>query len=326
MKATAKAPANIAFIKYWGRKNEVLRLPANDSVSMNLSEVFTITTVEFSDKLEKDEIRLDGKELNEKEGKRISGHLDRVRGLAGIKTKANVVTKNNFPAGTGIASSASGFAALTLAGCVAAGLELSQKQLSIIARQGSGSACRSVPDGFVEWKSGSSSETSYAYSLFPPDWWDLRDVIAVVGETFKKVSSTEGHVLSESSPFYRSRILDMDKKLKKIKKAIRERNFVAFGEIVEEEAINMHAVMMTSFPSLIYWLPQTLKIILAVREWRDKGLPVYFTIDAGPNVHLICLSKDKGEIIRELKKVGGIKEMIVNAPAEGTKLIGNGLL
>jgi len=160
MKATAKAPANIASIKYWGRKDEKLRLPANDSISMNLSEVFTITTVEFSESYKKDEVKLVGKKLDRKEEKRIIDHLDRVRNLAKIKTFAKVVTKNNFPTGTGIASSASGFAALTVAAVKASGLEFSERQLSILARQGSGSACRSIPDGFVELKSGSSSDSS----------------------------------------------------------------------------------------------------------------------------------------------------------------------
>ena len=316
MKATAKAPANIASIKYWGRKDEKLRLPANDSISMNLSEVFTITTVEFSESYKKDEVKLVGKKLDRKEEKRIIDHLDRVRNLAKIKTFAKVVTKNNFPTGTGIASSASGFAALTVAAVKASGLEFSERQLSILARQGSGSACRSIPDGFVELKSGSSSDT-----LFPPDWLNIVDILAVVEKKTKKISSSEGHALTESSPFYGVRISGMKDKLKKIKQALTNKDFKTFGEISEAEAVNMHAVMMTSCPPLYYWTPETLKIILSVIEWREEGLPVYFTIDAGPNVHLLALPEEIDKIVQRLKRIEGIKGIIINKPTEGAKTI-----
>jgi len=321
MKATAKAPANIAFIKYWGRKDEKLRLPANDSISMNLSNVFTITTVEFSEKIKKDIIIMDEYKFDEKEEKRISAHLDLIRDLAGLKSFARVKTKNNFPKSSGIASSASGFAALTMAGVAAAGLKLSERQLSIIARQGSGSACRSIPDGFVEWKSGTSSNNSYAHMIFPPNWWRIIDVLVVVEKKTKKISSSEGHVLTASSPFYKTRILGMKEKLKTIKKAILDRNFEVFGTILESEAINMHAVMMTSTPPIFYWTPVTFKLVLAVKSWREEGILVYFTIDAGANVHLICQEKDKQKVIGLLKRVKGIKEVIINQPAIGTRLI-----
>jgi len=165
-KATAIAPANIAFIKYWGKKDERLRLPMNSSVSMNLSNVFTKTTVKLLPHLKRDEIVFLGEKTTKKEEKRAIKHLERIRKKARIKTKAKVVTRNNFPKATGLASSAAGFAALTLAGTAAAGLKLSKKELSILARLGSGSACRSIPDGFVEWKKGTSSLTSYARMLF----------------------------------------------------------------------------------------------------------------------------------------------------------------
>lgn len=319
-KTTAIAPANIAFIKYWGRKDEKLRLPANNSLAMNLSNVFTITTVEFLENLKQDQIKMVGEKLNDKSKERIVDHLERIRNLANIKVHARVVTKNNFPKGTGIASSASGFAALTLAATTAAGLKLSQKQLSILARQGSGSACRSIPDGFTEWRAGNSSETSYAYSLYPPNWWDITDIIAIIGETPKKVSSSEGHVLSESSLFYKPRIEGMRAKIRVIKEALKQRNFKKFGEIIEEEAVNMHAVMMTSKPALFYWLPKTMEIILAVQDWRDTGLPVYFTIDAGPNVHLICQGKDENRVSKKLKSLG-IKKIIINKPTNGARII-----
>jgi len=323
-KVTAIAPANIAFIKYWGRKDEKLRLPANNSLAMNLSNVFTITTVEFLENLKQDQIKMAGEKLDDKSKKRIVDHLERIRNLANIKVHARVVTKNNFPKGTGIASSASGFAALTLAASKSAGLNLSEKELSIIARQGSGSACRSIPDGFTEWIAGNSSETSFAHSIFPANWWKICDITVLISKTSKKVSSSEGHDLAESSPFYPVRIADMENKVSEIKIAIKGKNFEKFGEILEEEAINMHAVMMTSRPAILYWLPKTLELILLIREWRSNNLPIFFTIDAGPSVHLICEKENEMKVTQMLSK-SGFKDFIVNNPSSGAKLVDDNL-
>lgn len=321
MKATARAPANIAFIKYWGKKNEALRIPMNDSISMNLDTAFTETSVEFGADLKEDLVTIDGQRVKGKEKKRVVEHLNRIRRLAKLSLKAEVVSTNNFPKGAGIASSASGFAALTVAGAAASGLKLTGKQISILARLGSGSACRSIPDGFVEWKTGDKSEASYAHSLYPPGYWDIADVIVIVGEKAKKVSSTEGHTLAESSPFFKTRIQGMKRKVTEIKKALEKRDFTKFGEILEAEAINMHAVMMTSKPALYYWTPETMRVIVAVIDWRDKGLEAYFTIDAGPNVHVICLGKDTARFSRKLRQLEGVKNVIVNHPGVGARIL-----
>lgn len=319
--AIAKAPANIAFVKYWGKKNEKLRLPMNSSLSMNLSRVFTITKVKFGDKLKRDTVHIDGKQAKGEDKLRVITHVNRIRRLAKIDAPVEVESNNNFPSGTGMASSASGFAALTMAAASAANLRLSERQLSILARLGSGSACRSIPDGFVEWKMGENSDDSYAVSIFPSNYWKIRDVIAVMGESTKKVSSTEGHVLSESSPFFRVRIKGMKQKITDMRKAIREKNFVEFGKILEAETVNMHAVMMTSNPALYYWTPETLKVILAVQDWRDEGIRCYFTIDAGPNVHMICPVEDAHVIQTRLRRISGVRNVIINAPAGGTMLL-----
>lgn len=317
----ARAPANIAFIKYWGKKNEKLRLPMNGSLSMNLSEVFTTTRVRFDDKLKIDTVHIDGKPAKEVDKYRVIAHVNRIRRLGKIDTPIEVESNSNFPSGTGMASSASGFAALTVAAAAAFDLKLSQKQLSILARLGSGSACRSIPDGFVEWRMGEKSDDSYAASIFPPEHWRIRDVIAVVGENTKKVSSTEGQALAESSPFFQSRITDMREKVAKMKRVLRDKNFVEFGELLETEAVNMHTVMMTSDPPLYYWTPETMRVMLAVEDWRGKGVRCYFTIDAGPNVHVICLADDANLIQKKLRRITGVKKVVVNAPAEGARLL-----
>lgn len=320
MKAVARAPANIAFIKYWGKRNEKLRLPANTSISMNLSGAFTTTSVKFDEKLHSDTLFLNGKKASEDETKRVSKHLDLIRNMAKIKKFALIESENNFPKGAGIASSASGFAALTLAASKAAGLNLSEKELSILARLGSGSACRSIPDGFVEWKEGKKSNESYAYSLHNPEYWDLCDLIIVVGENSKKVSSTEGHAIAESSPFYKTRIGGMKNKVKEIKSALKDKDFTKFGKILEAEAINMHTVMMTSVPPLYYWTPQTLLVINKAIELREEGIECYFTIDAGPNVHIICEENNAAKIENIFSKIAGVRKVLVNKPDNGTTL------
>ncbi len=320
MKATAVAPSNIAFIKYWGKKDEVLRLPENGSISMNLSDLLTTTTVDFS-KTYKDDVIIINDKKESNEGSRAIKHLDRIRKLANINEKAKVVTNNNFPTGTGLSSSASGFAALTVAGAKAAGLNLSEKELSILARQGSGSACRSIPDRFVEWLDGDTSETSYGVSIYKEDYWDIADVVAVVSKNKKEVSTTEGQKLVGSSPFFQVRLSCIKEKIALIKKYMAEKNFQAFGELLEAEALELHSIMLTSKPSLIYLLPASLKIIHLVKKWRTDGLQVYFTVNTGQDVHLICQKKDVEAVVKKASEVEEVAKTIVNYPAKGAHLL-----
>lgn len=320
IKATAIAPTNIAFTKYWGKKDEVLRLPENGSVSMSLSDLLTTTTVEFSDKYNKDQITINGGGVKEGESERVIKHLDRIRKMAGIDLKAQMVSNNNFPIGTGLSSSASGFAALTLAASKAAGLNLSEKELSILARQGAGSACRSIPGGFVEWLDGNTSDTSYAKQIFPPDHWKIADVVAIVSEGKKEISSTQGMKVAQSSPFMKLRLSRMKKKNEDVKKFIKEKNFKALGELTEQEALELHTIMLTQYPPLIYWTPGTLQIMKLVPHWREEGIPVYFTINTGQDIHLTCEQKNVKKIVAKLKSLDFVKNIIVNTPGEGTRL------
>ena len=320
MKATAIGPSNIAFIKYWGKKDENLRLPENGSISMNLSDLTTTTTVEFLQNLREDSVIIDGK-AEKKKIERVSKQLDRVRKIAKFPYKAKVVSQNNFPSGTGLSSSASGLAALTLAASKSAGLNRSEKELSILARQGSGSACRSVPDGFVEWLEGNTSETSYAYSLYPENYWDILDIVVVVSHDKKDISSTGGQKIVATSSFYKVRLSNINKKIELCKKLLSEKNFPEFGKLIEAEALELHAIMLTSSPSLIYWLPGTIKIMKLVKKWRSEGLAVYFTVNTGQDVHLIIEGKNKEILLEKLQKVKEIKKVIVNTPALGARLI-----
>lgn len=319
MKATAIAPSNIAFVKYWGRKNEALRLPENGSVSMTLSNLTTTTTVEFNPGLKADSVTIDGTE-NIAEAERVRRHLDIIRSLAHIDLQAQVVSRNSFPSGTGLSSSASGFAALTVAATQAAGLRLSERELSILARQGSGSACRSISSGFVEWINGDTSETSFAQSIFPADYWQILDVIAVVSEGKKDVSTSEGQKLVQSSPFFLERLQRIPQKIVAVKEAIRQKAFSQLGEISEAEALEMHAVMITSRPALLYWTMGTLALMKLVPLWRKEGLEVYFTINTGQDIHLLCLPESQDVLVAKLRELPYVKDIIINSPCPGTTI------
>lgn len=318
--ATARAHPNIAFIKYWGNRDHALRLPANGSISMNLDGLQTRTSVMFDPGLISDSLMLNGVPASGEALTRVSHLLERVRQLAGMDTKANVVSENNFPAGAGIASSASAFAALSMAAIAAAGLQLEVHQISRLARTGSGSACRSVPGGFVEWVTGSDDASSYAFSIAQPEHWNLVDCIAIVSEAHKPTGSTAGHALADTSPLQTARVADTPRRLDICRQAILNRDFEAFADITELDSNLMHAVMMTSQPRLYYWQAETLTVMHSVQEWRAGGLPVCFTIDAGPNVHVICLSTIEDEVVARLQDIPGVLRVITARPGGPARL------
>lgn len=320
MKATAQAPANIAFIKYWGKSDEALRLPLNDSFSMNLSGAFTTTTVEFSDAYGHDEVQLLDGGFSERETARVIAGLDRMRLRAGAVSHARVVTQNTFPKGAGSAASASGFAALTVAASAALGLSLPEKDLTILARQGSGSACRSIPDGFVVWEKGSGNDTSYAYSLYPSGYWDIRDFLVITDSRMKKVSTSDGMAAVCSSPLLSARLAAIPGRIERIKRALREKDFALFGEVAEEDCLDMHRVMETQVPPLWYRNGMTEAVISAVGDWRSQGIAVYFTIDAGPNVHILCQGRDADAVRGKIAGLPGIERVIENTASGGTML------
>ena len=318
--ATYRVGSNIAFIKYWGVADATINIPLNNSISMTLADAHTTTTVtwDVDGSLAADEITVDGERFAPKKAQRVVEHLDRLRAVAGVDYRAQVTSANNFPMASGIASSASGFAALTVAGCAALGLDLDPTRLSAIARRGSGSASRSLFGGFVEWEQGHDDVTSVAHQIYAEDHWDLRDIVAVISSEEKKVSSAGGHLLALTSPLAQGRREHVDGWLAEVRRAITERDIARLGPVIELDALAMHSVMMTSNPSLLYWQPGTLTILHAVQRWReDDGLQAYFTIDAGPNVHLICEADTAAEVETRLAQLPGIERVIVSQAGPG---------
>jgi len=319
--ATAIAHPNIALIKYWGNRDHELRIPENGSISFNLDGLFTKTEVTYDPSLQKDILKINGQIIGNSELKRVSQFLRLVNELSGKHYFANVTSENNFPIAAGIASSASAFAALSLASTKALGIDLSEIELSRLARRGSGSACRSIPDGFVEWKYGRTDEESFAVSIAPSTYWDLVDVIVIVKGNHKTVGSTAGHALAHTSPIQKARVADAPRRLDIGRNAIINKDFLALAEIVEVDSNLMHAVMMTSNPSLVYWEPATITIIKTIPELRQAGIPVCYTLDAGPNVHVIVESRFIKPVKEKLQELPGIEEILIATVGGPAKLI-----
>jgi diphosphomevalonate decarboxylase len=288
---------------------------------MNISGLFTRTRVTFDSALNSDRLVLDGEEQQDAPLVRAAAMLERVRHMSGMDALAEVESANNFPAGAGIASSASAFAALALASSKAAGLDLNEAELSRLARTGSGSACRSVPGGFVEWQAGSTDSDSYAFSFAPPEHWDLVDLVAVVSKSHKPVGSVEGHTLAGTSPLQAARLEGAQERLERCRQAILEKDIASFAEIVELDSNLMHAVMLTSSPPLVYWMPATLEIMKAVVQLRSDGVPSCFTIDAGPNVHVITLASFTGQVQSRLEQIEAVEEVLQAVPGGPARLI-----
>jgi diphosphomevalonate decarboxylase len=288
---------------------------------MNLAGLHTRTQVTFDADLPGDKLTVNDQAITGAGLERVSDLLNCVRELSGLRLFAAVVSSSNFPIGAGIASSASAFAALSLGASAAAGLQMTESELSRLARSGSGSACRSIPGGFVEWQAGSSDEDSYAFTIAPPEHWDLVDCIVIVSQAHKAVGSTAGHALALTSPIQPARVADAPRRLHLCRQAILNRDFQAFAEIIELDSNLMHSIMITSTPPLLYWQPATLAVMRVVQELRHTGLPAAYTIDAGPNVHVLTLASSASQVIAHLAQLDGVQQVLSAAPGGPAALV-----
>lgn len=288
-KGKARAYTNIALIKYWGKKNESLILPMNNSLSLTLDAFYTETEVNFSEAYTEDQFYLDNQLQDEKATKKITTFLDIVREKAGTTKKAKVISQNFVPTAAGLASSASGLAALAGACNEALKLGLDDQALSRLARRGSGSACRSIFGGFVEWEKGHDDQSSYAHPISSDGFEDhLAMVFLLLNEQKKDVSSRDGMRRTvETSSFYQGWLDSVEADLYQLKQAIKTKNFQLLGETMEQNGLKMHGTTLAARPPFTYWSPDSLKAMQAVRDLRNQGIPCYFTMDAGPNVKVL---------------------------------------
>jgi diphosphomevalonate decarboxylase len=319
--AAAASHPNIAFIKYWGNRDDHLRLAANGSISMTLGGLRTHTRVRFDPELHDDQLTLNGRTAPEEARQRVSRHLDLIRSLSGLSVGAWVESENDVPAAAGLASSASAFASLTLAASAAASLELEPRDLSRLARRGSGSAARSIFGGFVEAYTGEADIDGYAQPIAPPEHWELVDWIVLASPEAKPVGSSHGHTLAATSPLQAARVTDAPRRLDLCRQAILERDFQALAEVTELDSNLMHAVMLTSRPPLMYWQPVTVELMLAVRDWRSQGLPVCYSVDAGPNVHCLCPAQEAERVEVRLRAACPQARVIRAIPGGPARLV-----
>lgn len=316
---TAQAHANIALIKYWGKRDEKLFLPTKSSLSISLPQLITTTHITQNTNHPSNVFILNGKELGGKEHEKLQKFVDLFRahyvppsGLnptAGCPKKHLLVhSENSFPTAAGLASSASGFAALAKSLNNFYGLNLPPRELSVLARQGSGSASRSIQEGFVIWHKGAKPDgtDSFAEQLYPPTHWpELCVLVCMIDTNKKKISSrTAMQQTVNTSPLYHEWVTRSEKRIEPMIEAIKTRNFCSLGELAEADALEMHACMRTTTPSINYFLPETHKAITLAQQLRARGTPCYVTIDAGPNVKIITLKSHVSEIVEAYDIMG----------------------
>lgn len=318
-----RAHTNIALIKYWGKRNDELFLPMNSSLSLTLDAFYTDTEVVLDSDFTSDTFFLNDVKQDEKETEKITKFLNLFRNEVNMETKACVKSYNHVPTAAGLASSASAFSALAGAMNQASDLNLDPKTLSTYARRGSGSATRSIYGGFVEWYMGEDdlSETSHAIPVDDASW-DIGMIVIAVNTGRKKLSSRVGMKQTiATSPFYSSWVETATSDLTKMKDAIKQKDFITLGEITESNGMKMHATMLGAFPPISYWEPDSVKAIQTVKEIRGMGIPCYVTMDAGPNVKVLCKASDMAKIEELLLKEFKREQIIPTTVGEGIKLL-----
>lgn len=322
MQATARAQPNIALVKYWGKQTRGHNEPAVSSLSITLDALWTRTDVRFDPALESDQFTLNGAR-DPGQAQRVINGLDMMRELARIDTRAAVESENNFPTGAGLASSASGFAALVTAIDAALALSLGPARLSSLARRLSGSAARSLFGGFVElWSLRPGEQESVAQPLLDADEWPLEVVVAVVSEEAKAVGSTAGMELSRNSSDYYGRWVETsDRDMQACREAVTNRDFEALAAIAELSCLKMHSVALSADPGLIYWQGPTIECIHRIRRLREAGTPVFFTVDAGPQVKAVCLPGEAHTVAAELATVDGVQRTLVTGLGPGARVV-----
>ncbi|MSP62438.1 MAG: diphosphomevalonate decarboxylase [Myxococcales bacterium] len=323
-RAVAEARTNIALVKYWGKRNEALNLPAVGSISLTLDGLATRTEVRFDPSLAADTLNLNGTPAAGKPLTRVMRLLDLVRAASGRTGHAAVTSSNNFPTAAGLASSASAFAALALAATRAAGLSLDGAALSNLARRGSGSAARSIFGGFVEMKAGTQEDGGDSIAA-PLATWDVRMVVGITGEGMKATLSTDGmRHTAETSPYYRAWVESHPADLAAGRAAIVHRDLQALGEVAERSCLSMHGSALAARPGILYWSGATVDAFHMIRALRSDGVGVWFTNDAGPHVKALCAPADAPRVEKALASVHGVVRTICCPPGAGAVVIEEG--
>ena len=322
MQATAVAHPNIALIKYWGKSDVERNIPAVGSLSITLDGLTTTTSVSFDSDFEEDEFLLGGCAAP-KMADRVTHCLDLVRERVGIRSRARVESDNDFPTAAGLASSASGFAALVTAADAALNAAIPRAELADLARRASGSAARSLFGGFVELSlTPDGPRPTETRQILEPSDWPLRVAVAVTETGAKEIGSTEGMVRTErTSPYYAGWVKSSEEDLAEARSAIARRDFEALADVSESSCLKMHAVMLSARPGLVYWNGATVECIRRVRKLRGDGLPVFFTVDAGPQVKAVCAPETFDRVATELAAIEGVQQVLASGLGEGARVV-----
>ncbi|HAP2020178.1 diphosphomevalonate decarboxylase [Staphylococcus arlettae] len=298
----ARAHTNIALIKYWGKADEDLILPMNNSLSVSLERFYTETKVTFSESYTEDTLVLNGETVNAAESKKITRFMDMLRAKTNTTLYSYIESENFVPTAAGLASSASAYAALASACNEALQLGWSDKELSRLARRGSGSASRSIFGGFVEWEKGYDDTTSYSFPIDANRWEDdLAMIFVVINNKSKKVSSRAGMSLTrDTSRFYQYWLDHVDEDIAAVKEAISRKDFKGLGEVIEANGLRMHATNLGAQPPFTYLVPESYQAMEVVHQCRELGYPCYFTMDAGPNVKILVEKHNQAHVIEQL--------------------------
>jgi diphosphomevalonate decarboxylase len=316
----AVAHSNIALAKYWGKRDVERNLPDVPSLSMTLAALSTVTHVHFDASARADEFVLNGKPQQLTAGSKVCVLLDRVRRAAHIELRARVQSENDFPTASGLASSASGFAALSLAACDAAGLRWAEPALSDLARSASVSAARSIFGGFVALEAGSREAEALGV---PAAARDLMMVVAVTDPGPKAVGSTSAMQLTQaSSPYYASFRESAPQAYREVRSALLSGDLERLGAAMEHSTLLMHACMLAARPALIYWNAATVAALECARELRRSGTLAYFTIDAGPHVKVLTDAAQSATVSTALAAVPGVSRVIVSGIGAAARLVG----
>lgn len=317
MQATAIAQPNIALIKYWGKRDVARNLPAVGSISITLRELVTEVSVELGGDFDTDTLVLNGVE-NSAMLPRISACLDNVIGRE--RQRAQIVSSSNFPIAAGLASSASAFAAVTVAAAAAAGIEYSTEELSCLAGRASGSAARSLYGGFAELKNLDDSISVSA--LRDTESWPLQVVVAITETGPKPTGSTEAMEISrQSSPFYSNWVNQQEHDLDAARDAILQRDFDALATVAEHNCLKMHSVMWASRPPMVYWNSATMRCMQTIRQLQQEGRKVFFTIDAGPQLKAVCMPEEADLVADALAATEGVREIMRSGLGAAARLI-----
>ncbi len=323
MRASAVAQPNIALIKYWGKKDVAGNVPAVGSLSITLDSLETRMTVEFDDGFGADELQVNGESADQMLP-RVSRCLDVLLGKK--RSSAIIASDCNFPIAAGLASSASSFAALVVAASRAAGLQADTLSLARAAGQASGSAARSLYGGFVELRliEEDSNPGIAVESILVENAWPLQVIVAITAKGEKPVSSGDAmNLSSKTSPFYASWLKHQDHDLAVARSAVDDRNFTALAAISEHNCLKMHSVMWASRPPVVYWNKATLSCMETVRQLQADGVPVFFTIDAGPQVKAVCLPEDAKRVCKALRETDGVIDTMESSLGGGARLLGD---